>query len=687
MKSVQNLIIILFVGFTALLQGCKKEIRQSDNTINPIVKEENTRLDAVVPTTTITTCIQGKILDEEGNPLADVQLSANGKITTTDAKGFFTFGEMEINGQYAVIIANKAGYFTGVRTFSPTANAFNTVEIQLMKKNASQSFTSSSSTSLEFESGKVKLEFPANAIATESGAAYKGTVKVYARYIDPSTTNFTGIMPGMLAGLTNENQITAMISYGMVNVELEDGSGNKLEVAANTKVKVTLPAKPTAPATIPVWHFNEAHGLWVEAGTAAKTGVGYTFEANCFSPWNCDQIINTANVTIIIQGQNGKSVGNQQIDVYTSDFLNKIGTVFTDGSGKIILTRVPQNVGLRLVNDCGLNIQKSLNITAPTAIITVNSAEINSGRIYTITGKIIDCGDTIYADRYYSITGVDNPEIYFGGRTDSAGNYSLTSILCSTVNTTTPYRVRAVLHISNTTIKTDTFSITFSGSSQANKYIEFCSLNFISNQFNPGLTYGTMTDIDGNVYKTIKIGTQTWMAENLKTTHLNDGTLIPHLTNRQRWDTLTTAAYIYFNYDTRNIAKYGNGYNWFAIGTGKLAPAGWHVPTNTEVNTLVNYLGGNYIAGNKMKSSGFWTPFAGITNTNSSGFSALGTAGYINVNGFSGESGTRTAFWTATTSSGYTTLADCYFLYNDYSSVGQPGFIKTSGFYVRCIKN
>jgi uncharacterized protein (TIGR02145 family) len=110
--------------------------------------------------------------------------------------------------------------------------------------------------------------------------------------------------------------------------------------------------------------------------------------------------------------------------------------------------------------------------------------------------------------------------------------------------------------------------------------------------FNSNLTYGTLTDVDGNEYKTIKIGTQTWMAENLRTTKYNDGTSIPNVIDTSVWKNMTSGGYRTYN-NTKNfdtIATYGCLYNGYAATKSKLAPEGWHVPTNEEWITLENYL-------------------------------------------------------------------------------------------------
>lgn len=199
------------------------------------------------------------------------------------------------------------------------------------------------------------------------------------------------------------------------------------------------------------------------------------------------------------------------------------------------------------------------------------------------------------------------------------------------------------------------------------------------------ITYGTMTDIDGNVYKTVTIGTQTWMAENLKVTRYNDGTAIPNVTDNTAWAGLSTGAYCWYNNDISNKATYGALYNWYAVNTGKLAPAGWHVPTDAEWTTLTNYLGGGSVAGGKLKETGttHWaSPNEGATNE--TGFSALpvgnvNEAGTMCISGYNG-------FWWSATESGASDAWSRSMGYT-YSYVDRYDFNKRDGFSVRCVRD
>jgi len=143
--------------------------------------------------------------------------------------------------------------------------------------------------------------------------------------------------------------------------------------------------------------------------------------------------------------------------------------------------------------------------------------------------------------------------------------------------------------------------------------------------FNPDLIYGSVSDIDGNTYKTIRIGTQEWMAENLKSTRFNDSTHISGVTANSIWQKLETPAYCWYDNDSVNY-KLSNGalYNWFAVSSNKLCPTGWHVPTDLEWTTLIYALGGNDLAFGKLQETGttHWF-YQNPAATNSSGFTAL----------------------------------------------------------------
>ena len=138
----------------------------------------------------------------------------------------------------------------------------------------------------------------------------------------------------------------------------------------------------------------------------------------------------------------------------------------------------------------------------------------------------------------------------------------------------------------------------------------------------------TVADFDGNVYKTITIGSRVWLAENLKTHHFNDGTDIQYVTDANLWSTLSSPGCCYHGNQLVNKNEYGILYNCYAVGTGRLCPVGWHVSTEEDWDNLVSFLGGESVAGPKLMESGgeHWdcTVFINCIGTNESAFSARG---------------------------------------------------------------
>ncbi|MBK8503768.1 MAG: fibrobacter succinogenes major paralogous domain-containing protein [Saprospiraceae bacterium] len=136
---------------------------------------------------------------------------------------------------------------------------------------------------------------------------------------------------------------------------------------------------------------------------------------------------------------------------------------------------------------------------------------------------------------------------------------------------------------------------------------------------------GDVTDIDGNLYRTIKIGTQEWMAENLRTTRYTNGEMISKVNNSTTWPNANYGAWCWYDTSSTYELPYGKLYNWYAVNDGRgLCPTGWHEPTDAEWTTLTDFLGGLSLAGGPMKAAGtaHWkTPNTGATNA--SGFSGL----------------------------------------------------------------
>ena len=197
----------------------------------------------------------------------------------------------------------------------------------------------------------------------------------------------------------------------------------------------------------------------------------------------------------------------------------------------------------------------------------------------------------------------------------------------------------------------------------------------------------TLKDIDGNIYKTVGIGNQIWMAENLKVTHYRDGTPIANSYDNNDWQLAINGAHCFVENDSIIYKKtYGALYNYYAIiNKHQLCPIGWHVPTKEECMILINYLGGPTIAGEKIKDNtlNLWKNHNPHAN-NESGFSGLPAGGRGRL-GTPGDVGYYATWWSSTS---YDSLYAWHWgVFPDQTGIrSNPGH-KASGFSIRCIKN
>jgi uncharacterized protein (TIGR02145 family) len=199
-------------------------------------------------------------------------------------------------------------------------------------------------------------------------------------------------------------------------------------------------------------------------------------------------------------------------------------------------------------------------------------------------------------------------------------------------------------------------------------------------------TASTIKDIDGNVYHTVIIGSQVWMAENLEVAHYRNGDTIPSPNDSAQWSYRTTGAYCRYNVFRDPSTINDKLYNWFTVNDSrKIAPEGWHVPNDSDWNVLITYLGGETVTGGKLKEIGtsHWaSPNTDASNT--SGFTAL-PDGLLNYYGKFTAMGSYGYWWSTTA---YDTQEANYQSVN-YSNgtITRNHFYKTYGLSVRCIKD
>ncbi|WP_161971673.1 fibrobacter succinogenes major paralogous domain-containing protein [Flavobacterium silvisoli] len=320
-----------------------------------------------------------------------------------------------------------------------------------------------------------------------------------------------------------------------------------------------------------------------------------------------------------------------------------------------------------LINPADLPVLTTTSVTDVTTNSAVSGGNVTSSGVSPVTSRGIVWG--LNPDPTILINiGMSSNGIGLGAFTSNAVNLS--------PNTT--YYVKAYATNSQGTAYGNEFSFTTSP-----------LLYTVGNGVN---------DIDGNHYNSVILSGKEWTTSNLNVTQYTDGTPIPQVQNASDWANLTTGAWCYYAFQTSNGVVYAKLYNWYAVAgiwntasktdpaqRKKLAPTGWHVPTNSDWNSVTTYLGGAQTAGGLLKETGplHWqSPNTGAVN--SSGFTAL-PGGNVLPNGTFGNLGTIGYWWS---SNEYNLSSSwCAGLYSDNTTISNAPINKNYGFSVRLVKD
>ncbi|MDB5199922.1 MAG: toxin-related Ca2+-binding protein [Chitinophagaceae bacterium] len=380
---------ILIFLLSAFLFSCKKSPESIDN---------NFIVSIPIPLATpVTGSVAGNVVDENNNPVANAQVTVSGSIYTTDSKGSFNTTNVSLDKYISTVTVNKQGYFKAIRSFAANVTK-NYVSIKLIPKILTGTFASSASGSVSL-SNSSQISFTANSINIKSsGAAYNGTVNVYASYIDPTSSDIGARVPGSFIG-EDATQIYYLQSTGMIAVELESATGESLQLASGkpATIKLAIPTslQTKAPATIDTWSLNDK-GIWIKEGTATKNGTFYEMQVSHFSFWNCDSPTKTVYVNLNIKDQNNHILPNTWIQLSPNN-NTYWGTTYglTDSLGNVS-GLVPANESLQLIILSGIYICSNTLSTQTVGPFSASTnlnviATINPQQILTINGSVNNC--------------------------------------------------------------------------------------------------------------------------------------------------------------------------------------------------------------------------------------------------------------------------------------------------------
>jgi len=310
-----------------LLTGCKKNYNDS-LFINPNPPDL---------TTTVRSSVSGFVTDENDQAVNLATVQVGSATITTDKYGYFEVHNVDVVQTAAVVTVIKTGYFKGIKTYMAEAGKSAFFRIKLIPKINSGTVNGTAGGAITLSNG-LSITIPANAVVNAtSNAAYTGTVNIAAYWINPTATDLPNIMPGDLRGINSAGNMQLLTTYGMAAVELTGSGGELLQIATGKKATLSLPIPSSlsaaAPASIPLWYFDEAKGLWKQEGTATKNGNSYVGQVSHFSFWNCDQSQNQVQFNCTLVDQNNIPVPYTGVRISVVSNPQNHGWGYTDITG------------------------------------------------------------------------------------------------------------------------------------------------------------------------------------------------------------------------------------------------------------------------------------------------------------------------------------------------------------------
>lgn len=490
----------LLIALVVVLSACKKDEPEPepDPTDPPITT--STPNEQAVGTLdlgqNITADFNGQIMDEYGVPLSGVSIMVGNKTATTDANGIFTVENATVKEDLAFVKCTKSGYFHASRSVLPSETSSNYVRIQMMTLDIVSTFASDQSASVSV--GGATVDFDGDYIDA-NGTLYNGTVSVAMKHLPAMDANTGERMPGMLYAQNAAGDDGVLATYGMVAVELFGSSGQELQLANGSAATIHMDVDASqlsgAPATIPLWHFDEVAGYWVEEGSAALTSGKYVGTVDHFSFWNCDDFYEDCRFYGTI------TAGGSQIAQSVSVTINAgnsttTGTTNNDGTFQ---TYLPANeaVAMDIGDYCGGPSLATYNF-GPYAIDSENnetmSASFNAPNYFQVIGVLKDCnGDPVTNGYVYVETG----GVFYGADVTN-GDFDFTVVTCDQQS-----QVDVYCYAMQGGLIGDSFTVPVTQPTTVAGVVELCNQTFVPGEFiaytiDNGPLEILLTDVDYN---------------------------------------------------------------------------------------------------------------------------------------------------------------------------------------------
>ncbi|MFI5217913.1 MAG: carboxypeptidase-like regulatory domain-containing protein [Bacteroidia bacterium] len=346
---------------------------------------------------TIRTTISGMVLDENNAAINNVTITAYSQTTTTNQYGVFVLKDVNINKDRCIIHFTKAGYFNRTHAFISSANTVNYVRVVLISNAQTHTLQATLGGTVTLPDNS-SIQFAPNSFVTAAGTAYTGIVNLTVKHLSPDAANFGFMIPGGdLAGQNLNGDDVALVTYGMMGIELKGSSGETLQLASGTTATLTLSIAAsqvaTAPATIPLWYFDETTSLWKEEGTATKVGNNYVGTVQHFSWWNCDYPCGMAYINGKVVDCEGSPLANIFVTIIASNGYSTFVVTNQNGVYTILIAAgFSSTVQVITTNNPWLTQNSQLeNIPALTAGQTYNVPDLGIPCPTRVIGTIKTC--------------------------------------------------------------------------------------------------------------------------------------------------------------------------------------------------------------------------------------------------------------------------------------------------------
>ncbi|WP_299124992.1 hypothetical protein [uncultured Winogradskyella sp.] len=450
-KKFPNLILVLLFALVSLT-SCQKDDSPSGGEQQEIIPDTFSEYFG----NEISRNFLGNVIDTNKNPIEGVTITIGNETATTDINGVFIINNVNVKERFGYIKAEKAGYIHGSRSVVPS-NGTNKVTIMLLEATVVGTVSSGSAETVSMANGS-SVSFDGN-FAKEDGSVYTGSVNVIMHHLDPADDDMSMQMPGMLYAENINGAERMLQTLGMLAVELRGDNGEDLNLADGSTSEIKIPVDASlmgmAPATIPLWYFDEVNGYWKEEGQATLQGNMYVGNVSHFSFWNCDIPAEAITLCVSATDDDDNILSNLYISITSATFGSRGG--YIDDNGEVcgfVPSGETLELGVFSYGICG-NEPLYYQVIGPfsedssISVIVPENADLIAE---TVIGSFNTCDDNAVTDGYV--------QLLYAGQTFtdavSDGSFEINLLRCEEDST---FKIKASDYVNLQT--TDSISYTF----------------------------------------------------------------------------------------------------------------------------------------------------------------------------------------------------------------------------------